>query len=60
MNVGWGTKYISFISLTSIINTFFKGWLYLAKQYFAKSESAVQESAQESAKPPGLPLAGHT
>ena len=49
MNEYWGTKYISFISLTSIVNMFFKGRLYLAKQYFAKSESTVQESAQESA-----------
>ena len=55
-----GTKYMSLLPLTSIVNQFFKCRLYLAKQYFANSESAVQQSAQESAKPLGLPLAGPT
>ena len=51
---------MSLLSLTSFVNQFFKCRLYLAKQYFGNSESAVQESAQESAKPIGLPLIGPT
>ena len=52
MNACEGTKYLSLLSLTSIVNQFFNGRLYLAEQYFAKS--------LESAKPLSLPLASPT
>ena len=60
MNACGGTNYMSLLSLTSFVNQFFKCRLYHAKQYFGNLEFAVQESAQESAKPLGLPLTGPT